>query len=116
MAVVVMKLLAQIMTRLCTCEPVVRSTAAGGCHAGERMSGGVHPAQGLDNGAKASHVGEGRILADPDAVRNAAVEVLGEMAADIRADGCENSARFSVVSGVHSALLFSSEASPACCV
>src|SRR5512146_1421428 len=50
--------------------------------------GWFHPAQGLDDiSAKTSHVGDGRILADPDAVINAAAEVLGEMTVDIRVDG-----------------------------
>ena len=54
------------------------------------MIGWFQPAQGFDDiRAEAVYVGDGRILADPDAVIDAATEVLGEMTVDIGIDGGE---------------------------
>ena len=39
-----------------------------------------------DIGAETIHVGDGRILSDPDAIIDAATKVLGKMTVDIRID------------------------------
>jgi hypothetical protein len=68
------------------------------------------PAQGFDDiRAEAAYVGEGRIFTDPDAVIDAATEVLDEMTVDIRIDGGECISRIqSDASCVHFGLPISS--------
>lgn len=69
-------------------DAVLPVVIIGEAAAGPADDGGFDAAQGFDDvAAEAAGIGDGRILADPDAVVDAAAEVLGKMPVDVGVDG-----------------------------